>query len=609
MAETAAIVAAVLAALKEQQGDREGNSDKGKLDERQYRRVDKFDGDESKFKEWRMDILIATRSVNKKVAEKLEQIESMAIDVTGDVIEADTANEPWQKDFGKRGKELFEVLYMLTSDSAKLLIRDTPSADGFAAWQLINRAYSRKTLARTLRAYQEVNAPAQAKENHEIIAKIAVWEAKWRELQRTEGVVLPEMIKMAGMTQIVTAEVKDLVYQHVDAHQDYAKLKEKIISWVNNKVEAAKVSPVGMDVGCVDKGGCGAREEVEDEWREIDMMGKCYSCGGVGHPARLCPTKGSGKSGGGKGGGGKGYQGGSYKGGGKGDGGKGGGGKGYQGSCWTCGMKGHKSAECRRGAPQGKGAGTFGLWAEEEETSQQVVPVGGVWFMGNVETVYEHKNMFKELEQQHEQVVEEEENHNNFQDVVHNSKPKKTKKRIWKLLKFDEEKKPKEKEAQVRIQRDNISERLICVAEKVDHGICAMQFHVTDASKYLASVNRLVEAGNEVVFGKGAGNSYIKNKATGSKANMVEDNGIYVLEVMFIEGNVAHQGKIVVDSGAAENVMPSDVLKGTEMKPKTPGIRFVAANGKEMNNYGRKQVHFVPREFWEADPSGFHGRA
>ena len=51
---------------------------------------------------------------------------------------------------------------------------------------------------------------------------------------------MPRMVKMAGMAQLVTDEVRDLVYQHVETSQDYKVMKEKIMSWVSNKIEAAK---------------------------------------------------------------------------------------------------------------------------------------------------------------------------------------------------------------------------------------------------------------------------------------------------------------------------------------------------------------------------------
>ena len=52
----------------------------------------------------------------------------------------------------------------------------------------------------------------------------------------------------------------------------------------------------------------------------------------------------------------------------------------------------------------------------------------------------------------------------------------------------------------------------------------------------------------------------------------------------------------MVDSGAAENVMPAETLANVQMMPKKKGIRFVAANGEEMENHGMKTVIFTPAE-------------
>ena len=52
-------------------------------------------------------------------------------------------------------------------------------------------------------------------------------------------------------------------------------------------------------------------------------------------------------------------------------------------------------------------------------------------------------------------------------------------------------------------------------------------------------------------------------------------------------------GKITIDSGAAESVMPWEMVPNSEtLKETTHGKRFVAANGAVMRNYGKKTVQF-----------------
>ena len=57
----------------------------------------------------------------------------------------------------------------------------------------------------------------------------------------------------------------------------------------------------------------------------------------------------------------------------------------------------------------------------------------------------------------------------------------------------------------------------------------------------------------------------------------------------------AGTGKGTIDSGAAESVMPRDMLSGeplVEGEAKKTGVRYVAANSARMETYGEKKVRF-----------------
>jgi hypothetical protein len=77
--------------------------------------------------------------------------------------------------------------------------------------------------------------------------------------------------------------------------------------------------------------------------------------------------------------------------------------------------------------------------------------------------------------------------------------------------------------------------------------------------------------------------------------------------VVFKNGESEVKGRIVVDSGAAECVMPNNVLRKVELMEKTQGVKFMAANGGTMENYGRKLVEFRPVEE-EEEQGSFQGQ-
>ena len=129
--------------------------------------------------------------------------------------------------------------------------------------------------------------------------------------------------------------------------------------------------------------------------------------------------------------------------------------------------------------------------------------------------------------------------------------------------------------------------------------VCTIRYHVTDATKYLASVTKMTQCGNRVIFD--SDRSYIQSKLTGQEMDLRSEHGVYKLDVVFLNGETAEKGTIIVDSGAADNVMPADGLQEVPMGSKDRNVNFSTASGKPMANYGRKDVEFVPVAFWESE--------
>ena len=138
----AAISAAVATALQAR-GDGQvggGRRKQRTIMEKDFRRVDTFDGTEKNWKAFEFDFRIAMKAISPGVVEVMDQVALTSSVVTGEKMEEHDALA--YEGMKERGAELFEVLCLLTSGGAKLMIREAQDNDGFAAWQILARTFA-----------------------------------------------------------------------------------------------------------------------------------------------------------------------------------------------------------------------------------------------------------------------------------------------------------------------------------------------------------------------------------------------------------------------------------------------------------------------------------
>ena len=539
-----------------QGGGQGGGGGRGRrMEIKDFQRISKFAGGptgESQWRAWSTDIKMVLNSVFPSLVKVLNLTEGAnnGKEITGQKAEHALVEEELEQEFvglTARSLELYEVLHLLTEGEAKLLIMTSSGGDGIRAWQLLALQYARPTLARSLRQLREVLNPKQLMASG-LIAGIAAWEAKLHEVERG-GEKLSEVIKLAGLTELCPFEVREMVFQNLGIDGDYKTMKEKIVSWLSNKV-AMSDGPTPMDLGNVDD------KPKEAEWEEggeysVDAIGNmtCHGCGGWGHMKRDCPSqqkaKGKGKAGKGKGhdskGKGKGHD---SKGKGKGqetewsNWGKG---QSFGGQCYNCGEWGHRKTDC-----PSKVAASVDQGAEEEEEATQ--SLDSVWMIGQVETVK------AEVDQ--------------VENAWTEAARRKTRKSA---IFFDKEPKFVGSVGGVRhLTRE-----------------AQIEFNEADVRKPLASARLVAKAGNGIWLEENGG--YIQNLATGEKMSVRVVNDVYVFDV---ELDDKTKDVITLDSGAGCSVWPRGRHSGTSKMSPGGGCKMIAANGSPIKHYGQRRVSF-----------------
>ena len=92
---------------------------------------------------------------------------------------------------------------------------------------------------------------------------------------------------------------------------------------------------------------------------------------------------------------------------------------------------------------------------------------------------------------------------------------------------------------------ENHGEKRVRFRRNGSEAVNSVTFQVTGVSMPLASVSRILDKGNTVVFSRSGEGSYIRKEATGEKVPIVEDKGTFVMDVSSMWVSAGRAGDVL----------------------------------------------------------------
>ena len=261
------------------------------LDERHFRRMAVFQGDDRSWRDWSFQFRAALRGADRDLLEVLKWVEMAPNDTKADDVETqfldDYEVERW-------GAELYDVLCALVGGEALTIVRAESGMNGFMAWKSLYRRYNPITPAKALAVMMEVMNPPKEKEASRVPKAIDEWDMKVAVLQREFNEKLSDRMKTALMLSMCPPDLQDVLYQHAGELKSYEEARDRMKGMINNRIARSMPSP--MEIGEVKP-----QVECEDDVAAVSAYAQSHGCGGWGHLRRECPTVTSGKGTKGKG--------------------------------------------------------------------------------------------------------------------------------------------------------------------------------------------------------------------------------------------------------------------------------------------------------------------
>ncbi len=222
------------------------------LDEKYFRRMDKFGGKPELWNEWFFNFSTAIGQVGDKALwDAIEQVVKKDFNNLDVVSMESLVGKDY---YDKYSGELFSVLVGLTEGEANSVVRGvctlTGERCGFTAIKALGERFNPKTPARFLMQLMDILKPGVVKDARGLAKLVEDWEGKISKWEREWEELLSEKVKVALFLTMIPQDFQDVIFQNATSPDfKYKEIRDKVMCVASHRVQM--VTPQPMDIGRV----------------------------------------------------------------------------------------------------------------------------------------------------------------------------------------------------------------------------------------------------------------------------------------------------------------------------------------------------------------------
>ena len=190
----------------------ESKKDFRKISDKQYKKVDKFDGLDKNWKKFEKSFMVATKMADEDTWKFMNQmvLEDDLVSLEDMLIKGYAGDHEYIK---KRTVELFDVLTLMIEGEGAAIVQSISDCDGLGAWQKVYRNYNMVSTAKTMSKVIQVVSPPKVIDLTTMRGSTEHWETQERELETETSAKIPEVFRMTNLTTMCPPSIQDYVFQ------------------------------------------------------------------------------------------------------------------------------------------------------------------------------------------------------------------------------------------------------------------------------------------------------------------------------------------------------------------------------------------------------------